>query len=127
MYMENDKLKIKYCLFGSLVTLVITIILSVILSLMAKLMPALSDQILKIAAYVILGISSLLGGIMSGKGTQSGGIIYGVITAFVTMLIIKIIELLTTGSISQLGNYMFSALAIFLPTVTGQILGVNSK
>lgn len=127
MYMENGKTKIKHCLIGSLFTIVATIILSIIMSVIARFVPAVTDQVFRIAAYVILAVSAFLGGILSGKGTGSGGIVFGIITAFITIAALKIIELVTTGGISQPGNYMLPALLIFVPTVIGQIIGVNSK
>ncbi len=122
--MEERNFTFKSCFVGALFSAVVLIVMTLLLSVVAK-MTTVGENIIKIGSYIISAFAGLCGGIASGKGAQRRGVICGTAVGVILIVFIKILELISTGSVSFNDGFYISSLCMFVASVLGGIVGVN--
>ncbi len=113
---------LKGLILGFLFSLICFLILSIILSL-----SNVSENFIKPASYIIMILSIVLGSVYASRKVEKNGWLYGAITGLLYIIILIIINIITSNTFS-LQQIMVSRILMGLIAGTiGGILGINLR
>ncbi len=121
----NNKEKIIIYLVSTLVGIIITFLTMLLASLLMVLFE-ISLNLLPIVSSICLVVGSFFAGFLSAKKIGSGGIVCGLVVAFVTFLIVFIISLILDPT-GITFNTMIHFIITLLSSLIGGIIGVNKS
>lgn len=119
-----EKEKIGIIIKGSAIAIIITIVGLLILSFVLA-YTELKESFTMPLIWITMGISVLVGGIISSKKLKNNGLINGGVAGLIYILVIYILSSLVVGNFA-LNTYSFVAIVISIITgILGGIIGVN--
>lgn len=124
--MSDKKLLAKAVLFSSVCGILVLVILMCLLAAVMMSSGVISADILDYCTVGMVGVATLMSGIISSRITGSAGLVVGSLTGFFIFLIITSVALIFNGEPVSIITLLKLTVAVFAGGIGG-IIGVNKK